>query len=90
MCRVCKRRYTNPKTIISAKKRDFSEVVKPNLRSAEENVFDFKIHCLFCGVFVEMSLAQKNPNKASYIFSHVMTLGCQKNILSHCDMRKDD
>lgn len=88
--RVCRRRHTNPKTINSAKKRDSSEVVKPNLRSAEENVFDFKTHCLFCGVFVDMSLAQKTPAKARYRYSHVMTLGFQENILSHCDIREDD
>ena len=88
--KVCRSRHTNPKTIKSAKKRESSEEIKPNLRSAEENVFDFKTHCLFCGLFVETCLAQKNPTKASYRYSHVMTLGFQENILSHCDMREDE
>ena len=68
--KVCRSRHTNPKTIKSAKKRDSSEVVKANLRSVEENIFDFKTHCLFCGVFLDMSLAKKNPKKASYRYRY--------------------
>ena len=65
-------------------------MVKASLRSVEENIFDFKTHCLFCGVFLDMSLAKKNPKKASYRYSHVMTLGFQKNIINHCQVREDD
>ena len=57
--KVCRSRHTNPKAIKFAKKRESSEVIKANLRSVEENVFDFKTHCFFCGVPVEMSLAKK-------------------------------
>ena len=78
-------RHTNPKTTKSAKERDYSEVVKANPRSAEENAFDSLIskptassveHLLNC------LLHRKNPTKASYRYSHVVTLGFQENILS--------
>ena len=89
--KICRSRHTNPKSVKTAQKRKMSEsaVTKRNLRS-EERVFDFKTDCLFCGVFVEQSLAQKKPNKASYMYSHVMTLGFQQNIITHCHSRQDD
>ena len=62
--KVCRSRHTNPKTIKPAKIRDSSEVVKANLRSVEENIFNFKTQCLFCGVFIDVSLAKKNPKKS--------------------------
>jgi hypothetical protein len=36
---------------------------------------------------LNQSLAQKKPNKASYKYSHVMTLGFQNQILSQCSSR---
>ena len=88
--KVCRSKHTNPKSIKTAKKRESSEVVKASLRSVEENIFDFKTHCLFCGVFLDMSLAKKNPKEANYRYSHVMTLEFQKNIISHRHIREDD
>lgn len=89
--KVCRSRHTNPKSVKTAQKRQTSKspVTKPRLRSGE-SVFDFKTHCLLCGVFVEQSLAKKKPNKASYKYSHVMTLSFQQNILTCCHSRQDN
>ena len=91
--KICRSRHTNPKTVKTAQKRlsSLSPVPTPNLRSAERlSVFDYKTHCLFCGAFVDQSVAEKRPDKTNCKFSHVMTLGFQENIYSNCHDRKDD
>ena len=79
--RICRSRHTNKKSVQNAPKRLTSQspVTKLLLRSGE-TVFDFKTHSHFCGVFVQQSLAHEKPNKASYKYSHVMTLAFQQSI----------
>ena len=53
---------------------------------------DITMACVICGDsidVVEQSLAHKK-NIASYKYSHVMTLGFQENIHTHCQGRQDD
>ena len=86
---VCRSRHTNPKSGKTSQKCLTSpSSVSKSLRSGQ-SVFNFKTHCLLCGDVADLSLVHKK-NIASYKCSHVMTLGFQENMYTHCQIRKDD
>ena len=71
---VCRSRHTNPKSVKTSQKC----LTSPS-----------SVARLLCGDVVDLSFVHKT-NIASYKYSHVMLLGFQENMYTHCQRRKDD
>ena len=85
----CRSKHNNPKAIKSALKHSLSADVKQKkLRSHIS--FDYKTHCLLCGVFIDHGDARKHRKRSTSRISYVLTLEFQETLQTHCAKRQDE
>ena len=87
---LCRKRYCSDKEIdqynINSKRKSDEDQVRrePPIRRSQVS-FDFRDHCLLCGVKIDLS-----NTRAEDDFFRVRSFDCQTKLLSACDERKDD
>ena len=86
----CRSKHNNPKAIKAAAKRDSSPGLGAKSLRSQVQEYDFKTHCLFCGIYVDQQLASKYPERLALQYSSVQTLELQDTVKSCCIQRQDE